>query len=60
MCLLWLSEGIKDTEWTELNAISQRCRWHKERRRYSVLIPNNFWDKRFVNKISDNTRNQPP
>lgn len=47
MCLLWLSEGIKDTEWTELNAISQRCRWHKEQQSRSLRIANSYGNKCF-------------
>ena len=31
--------------------MSRRCRGHKERRRCSVQILDNFWDKRFVYKL---------
>ena len=33
------------------NAMLQRCRRHKERRRCSVQILDNFWDKRFGYKL---------
>ena len=37
----------RDTEWTEVKAISQRGRCHKERWRCSVQTPDNSWDNRF-------------
>ncbi len=32
--------------------MSQRCRRHKERRRCSVQILDNFWDKCFGHKVT--------
>ena len=42
------------------NAMSRRCRRHKERRRYSVQILDNFWDKCFGHKVTKNVCKQAP
>ena len=34
------NKAHRATERTEIKAMSRRCRWHKERRRYSVQISN--------------------
>ena len=42
--IIYLAHG--EIEWTEVKAIktiSRRCRRHKERERWSVQLPNNFW-----------------
>ena len=38
----------------------RRCRRHKERRRYSVQILDNFWDKCFGHKVTKNVCKQAP
>ena len=40
--------------------MSQRCRRHKERQRYSVQILDNFWDKGFEHKVTKNVCKQAP
>ena len=44
------NKAHRATERTEIKAISRRCRWHIERRRRSVQIPDNFCDKWFEHK----------
>ena len=48
------------TEGTEVNAMSRRCRRHKERRRCSVQILDNFWDKCFGYRVSNKIGKLPP
>ena len=38
----------------------RRCRRHKERRRYSVQILDNFWDKCFGHKVTKNVCKEAP
>ena len=45
---------------TELNMMSRRSRRYKERKRCSVQLPDNFWDKYFEKKVSNITGKQPP
>ena len=40
--------------------MSRRCRRHKERRRYSVQILNNFWNKCFGHKVTKKVCKQAP
>ena len=47
-------------EGTEVNTMLRRCRRHKERRRYSVQILDNFWDKCFGHKVTKNVCKQAP
>ena len=42
------------------NAISRRCRRHKEQRRCSVQILDNFWDKYFGYKVTKKVCRQAP
>jgi len=35
------NKAHRGTEGAEIKAMSRRCRWHKERRRYSVQISDN-------------------
>ena len=50
----------RDTEGTELKAISRRCWRHIERWSCSVQTPDSSWDKRFGHKVTNKTRNQHP
>ena len=45
---------------TELNMKSRRCWRYKGRKRCSVQLPDNFWDKYFEKKVSNITGKQPP
>ena len=45
---------------TEINAMSRRCRGHKELRRGSVQILDNFRGKYYDAKMSNKTGNQAP
>ena len=48
------------TEGTEINAMSRRCRGHKELRRCSVQILDNFRGKYYDAKMSNKTGKQTP
>ena len=41
------NKAHRETEETEINAIARRCQWHTERRRRSIQILDNFWNKCF-------------
>lgn len=43
------------TEWTEVKAIARGSWWHKDQKRCSVQIFDNFWDKCFGYKVSNKT-----
>ena len=50
----------RGTEGTEFNAISRRCRRHKERQSYSLQLLDIFIGKHFEQKVSNKIRKLSP